>query len=58
MARKNKFRYLFVIQGCFGHGWEDVDETEDHRNAKFLVWEYRAAHRSAHRIIQRRELNV
>ena len=54
-----KYKYLKVIQFSCGHGWEDVDETEDAQNARYLHKEYAMAFRATGsvRCIDRRELN-
>jgi len=35
-----KYKRLKVIQFNCGHGWEDVDETEDPQEAKHLLRDY------------------
>ena len=57
-----KYRYLYVIQARFEYGWEDIDETEDGGNARYLIGEYRVAfgggnrHTPPLRTVRRREL--
>jgi len=55
--KRNKFRYLDVIQGNYGYGWEDLSEYDnDHREARKDLKEYRmACPYGSHRIISRRE---
>lgn len=58
--RKNKYNYIYVIQGNYGYGWEDLSEYE--RNERELLRhdykEYCLAERNySHRIISRRVLN-
>lgn len=37
---------LYVIKGKYGNtAWEDIDETEDINNARYLLGEYRLAYR-------------
>jgi hypothetical protein len=55
--RTNKFTYLHVIQGNYGYGWEDVDQSESYRETRANLKEYHASGTGAHRMIQRRELN-
>ena len=57
---KNKWLYLWVVQGHYGsqYGWEDLTAEEEHREARERIKEYRENEpSSAHRMIQRRELN-
>lgn len=54
--RQKKYVYLFVVQGNYGYGWDDVYESEDARDARARLKEYRANEKNAsHRMIQRRE---
>lgn len=56
--KTNKYIYLFVIQGDYGQGWEDVDQSEDFREAWLDYRLYRTEEPDyAHRFIRRRELN-
>jgi len=57
--KKNKYLYIFVIQGNYGQGWEDLCEYEKIKNAWADIKEYRFAESSYanHRIINRRVLN-
>ena len=60
MKRKNKYLYLWVIQGWYGsqYGWEDVDQSENWRDARDSLKSYRENETNySHRMIQRRELN-
>lgn len=55
--RQTKYLYLFVVQGNYGYGWDDVYESEDYRDARARLKEYRANEKKAsHRMIKRREL--
>lgn len=62
MARKNKYNYLWVIQGYYGGAWEDLsvyDKKEySWADVKHDVKEYRIADPASKRIIERRELNT
>lgn len=31
--RKNKYEYLYVVQGNYGYGWDDLTRTEDKKEA-------------------------
>ena len=54
--RKNKYEYLFVVQGNYGYGWEDLISSEDRREARARLKDYRDNEKKySHRIIQRRE---
>lgn len=62
MARKNKYNYLWVIQGYYsGYGWEDLSEYDKKEyswaDVRHDLKEYRIADPSPKRIIERRELN-
>jgi len=55
-TKKNKYEYLYVIQGNYGYGWGDLISTEDYREAKARLKDYRENEKKyAHRMIQRRE---
>ena len=63
MARKNKYNYLWVIQGYYsGYGWEDLsvyDKKEySYADVKHDLKEYRIADPAPKRVIERRELNT
>jgi len=54
--RKNKYEYLFVVQGNYGYGWEDLISSEDYREARARLKDYRDNEKEySHRMIQRRE---
>lgn len=62
MKKQNKFRYLSVLQGNYGYGWDDLCEY-DHNDAMWYkeLREDCKAYREnepgyAHRVIERREL--
>ena len=59
MPRPNKYLYLYVVQGNYGsYGWEDLAESDTHKEARYNLREYRISSGPApHRIIQRREPN-
>ena len=58
--KKNKYNYLWVIQGYFG-GWEDVSEYDkkeySYADVRHDLKEYRLSNTGAYRLIERRELN-
>ena len=43
MKKQNKYTYLHVLQGNYGygHGWEDLTASEDYRDVKRNLKEYR-----------------
>ena len=58
MTRQNKYLYLYVVQGNYGGYWEDLAESDTHKEARYNLKEYRISSGPApHRIIQRREPN-
>ena len=58
-AKQNKYNYIKVIQGNFGHGWEDVCEydKQDFSLVKNDLKEYRLSNTGVYRVIDRRILN-
>lgn len=62
MARKNKFRYLWVIQGYYcSYGWEDLSEYDKSEfslaDVRHDLREYRIAGDAPVRLVSRREFN-
>ena len=57
MKRQNKYRYLWIVQGHYGHGWEDLTASEDYKEARANLREYHENEPGPHRLIHRRELN-
>lgn len=65
--RQRKYIYLLVLQGNYGHGWEDLTAEDKHsgRNEYGTPWlrirqslkDYRKNEGGTYRIIERRELN-
>ena len=56
VKKQNKYEYLYVVQGNYGYGWEDLISSEDHREAKARLKDYRDNEKKySHRMIQRRE---
>ena len=60
--KKNKYCYLWVIQGYYGYGWEDLSEYDkkeySYADVKHDIKEYRIADSAPKRLISRRELNL
>ena len=58
MSRKNKWCYLYVVQGCYDGEWGDLTYSENRREARNDLKDYRDNELGVpHRIIKRRELN-
>ena len=54
----NKYVYLYVVQGYYGYGWEDLCASENILEARSDYRDYRFNECGVpHRIIHRRELN-
>ena len=58
-TKQTKYRYVKVIQGNFGYGWEDVNEydRQDFSTVKNDLKEYRLSNTGTYRAINRRVLN-
>ena len=52
----NKFEYLFVLQGYYAFGWEDLTTEDTLREAKEQMRTYRENEGGTYRVIQRRVL--
>ena len=57
MKKQNKYIYLNVLQGYYSYGWEDLTASENYREVKQDLKDYRINEGGIYRIIQRRELN-
>lgn len=58
--RKNKYNYIYVIQGNYGYGWEDLcgyDCSERDTLRHDFIQYALAEPNYSHRIIERRVLN-
>lgn len=55
MNKTNKYEYLFVLQGNYGQGWEDLCASESSMEVRQNRKEYRENEGGNYRIIQRRE---
>jgi hypothetical protein len=53
----NKWSHVWVIQGNYGGGWEDVTEEDDRFEARARLKEYDANESYPHRKILRRIKN-
>lgn len=51
----NKYEYLFVLQGNYGQGWEDLCAAESEKEVRQNRKEYRENEGGNYRIIKRRE---
>ena len=58
-TKQNKYRYVKLIQGNFGYGWEDISEydKQDFSLVKNDLKEYRLSNTGSYRVIDRRVLN-
>lgn len=52
----NKYDYLFVLQGNYGLGWEDLTASEYRREVRRDLKDYTENEGGHYRIIHRREL--
>lgn len=55
--RTPKFVYLFVLQGDYGQGWEDLTASVDRSEMVTDRRAYRENEGGSYRIVQRREPN-
>lgn len=53
----NKYSYIWVLQGQYGQGWEDLTAAETWKEIKANLKEYRENEGGSYRVIRRRELN-
>lgn len=56
--KPKKYTYLKVLQGYYSHGWEDLCASEDIREIRNNLKDYRENEGGTYRIINRRELNA
>ncbi|MCD0159681.1 hypothetical protein IHN63_00010 [Deinococcus sp. 6YEL10] len=56
MPRPRKYRPLYVVQGAYGHGWEDLTASNDRTEARRDLKAYNENETAPHRLITRREL--
>ena len=57
MKKVNKYIYLFVLQGLYSYGYEDLTQSESLKEVKTDLKAYRENEGGIYRIIKRRELN-
>ena len=58
MNKTKKYDYLFVLQGNYGQGWEDLCASESSKEVRQNRKEYRENEGGNYRIIQRREARM
>lgn len=56
MKKPTKYIYLHVLQGQYGHGWEDLTASESRREVLNDRKAYRENEGGTYRVIKRREL--
>ena len=60
--KAKKYSYLYVLQGQYGHGWEDLCAATKDPNGRKEIGanrkDYEYNEGGTYRIISRRELNV
>ena len=56
---KNKFAYLWILQGNYGygHGWEDLCDSESYLEIRQNLKEYHENEGGNYRLIERRVKN-
>lgn len=61
MKKQTKYRYLYVLQGNYDYGWDDLMEFDSDstiKDRKDMLKTYRENEKQySHRIVERRELN-
>jgi hypothetical protein len=55
MPYLRKTRDVFVIQGNYGHGWEDENEEDNRKDGKRSLREYRENGPGSYRMVHRLE---
>lgn len=59
--KANKYSYLYVLQGLYSMGWEDLTASEQNNEGRNEIRQnlkdYRENEGGTYRIIKRRELN-
>ena len=53
----NKYQYLIILQGDYGHGFEDISASTRLTEIRQLRRDYQQNEGGIYRIIRRRELN-
>jgi len=54
--KANKYEYLWILQGSYGQGWEDLTAEESFKEIRARKKEYVENEGGSYRIIRRREL--
>lgn len=54
LARQPKTELLYVVQGNYGHGWEDLTASADYKEARADIKAYRENDPAPTRLIKRR----
>ena len=52
-----KYLYLWILQGDYGQGWEDLCASKSFREIRDNLKDYRKNEGGRYRLIQRREPN-
>lgn len=55
--RVNKWLYLWILQGDYGHGWEDITAETTLGEIVMRKWEYDINEGGTYRVVMRREPN-
>lgn len=55
LAREPKTELLYVVQGNYGQGWEDLTASTDYKEARANLRDYRQNDPAPTRLIKRRE---
>jgi hypothetical protein len=55
--KENKYIYLYVLQGKYGFGFEDLTSSESYKEIRNDLIDYNLNEMGIYRIIKRRELN-
>ena len=55
LTRQPKTEIVHVVQGNYGHGWEDLTASADYKEARDNLRDYRQNEPGPHRLIKRRE---
>lgn len=55
LARQPKTELVHIVQGNYGHGWEDLTASTDYKEARDNLRDYRQNEPGPHRLIKRRE---
>lgn len=55
--KANKYITVYVVQGSYGHGWEDLTSSEDYSEARANLKDYRNNDNAPTRLITRKVVN-